>query len=192
MNYVSGVAAGMHHFSPEDILRGPYIMDSYDDAMINGLLQKITANNVLITLSDESVETDEVSPYYQVPYSRQPVAKERVAAWERGIEAEVFHLPGPNGLIAEDVALVQLPAQKEKLPKVALQRERQKIWFLQDDEFRVPKGATYINFRSPEVGQSAGQTASAVLYTAVLKDDVNEFAYPALLAGLNFDFYKHA
>ena len=25
-----------------------------------------------------------------------------------------------------------------------------------------------------------------------LKDHVNEFAYPALLAGLNFDFYKHA
>jgi secreted Zn-dependent insulinase-like peptidase len=30
------------------------------------------------------------------------------------------------------------------------------------------------------------------LYTALLKDSVNEFAYPALLAGLNFNLYKHA
>ena len=73
-----------------------------------------------------------------------------------------------------------------------MQSDRQKIWFLQDDQFRVPKGATYINFRSPEVGQSASQTAAAVLYTAVLKDNVNEFTYPALLAGLSFNFYKHA
>ena len=192
INYVSGVAAGMHHFSPVDVLRGPYMMDRYDEAMINSLLQQVTASNVLITLSDKSVVTNEVSPYYQVPYSRQSVAKEQVAAWERALEPELFHLPAANEFIAQDVALVQLPAQKQALPTVALQRERQKIWFLQDDEFRVPKGATYINFRSPEVGQSAEQSASAVLYTAVLKDDVNEFAYPALLAGLNFEFYKHA
>jgi len=42
------------------------------------------------------------------------------------------------------------------------------------------------------VGQSVKQSASSVLYAAVLKDDVNELAYPALLAGLNFNFYKHA
>ena len=65
-------------------------------------------------------------------------------------------------------------------------------WFKQDDEFRVPRGATYINFRSPVIGQSASQTAAAVLYTSLLKDKVNEFGYPALLAGLSFDIYKHA
>jgi secreted Zn-dependent insulinase-like peptidase len=42
------------------------------------------------------------------------------------------------------------------------------------------------------VGQDARQAASALLYTALLKDDVNEFAYSAMLAGLSFDFYKHA
>ena len=71
-------------------------------------------------------------------------------------------------------------------------KTRQKIWFAQDEEFRVPKGATYINFRSPMVGQSARQAAAAALYTAVVKDGVNELTYPALLAGLNFNLYKHA
>ena len=42
------------------------------------------------------------------------------------------------------------------------------------------------------IGESAAQTAAAVLYTSLLKDKVNEFTYPALLAGLSFDIYKHA
>ena len=86
----------------------------------------------------------------------------------------------------------ELDPNNPSVPVVALESERQRIWFKQDDEFRVPRGATYINFRSPVIGQSAAQTASAVLYTSLLKDQVNEFAYPALLAGLSFDIYKHA
>ncbi len=192
INYVSSIASGMHEYAPEDVLRGPFMMERYDQEMINSLLQDITANNAVITLSDKSVHTDEVSPYYEVPYSRQTLSAGELAAWLQPVQAARFHLPEPNEFIAQDVALVPLARDHPTLPAVALQSERQKIWFLQDDEFRLPKGATYINFRSPEVGQSAMQTASAVLYTAVLKDDVNEFTYPALLAGLSFDFYKHA
>lgn len=192
ISYVSQLAAGMQDYAPQDVLRGPYLMDRYDQVMINGLLQKLTANNVLVTLTDPSVETDEISPLYDVPYSRQKLAGEQLAPWQAIVEPEPFHLPQVNDFIAEDVALVPLAPKQPQHPVVALQEARQTIWFKQDDEFRVPKGATYINFRSPEVGQSARQTAAAVLYTAVLKDDVNEFAYPALLAGLNFNFYKHA
>jgi secreted Zn-dependent insulinase-like peptidase len=138
------------------------------------------------------VETDSVSPYYQVPYSRQTLTDEQLALWLGPVEPEPFHLPKPNEFIAQDVSLVTLAKDHPGMPVVALESDRQKIWFLQDDQFRVPKGATYINFRSPEVGQSVSQTAAAVLYTAVLKDDVNEYTYPALLAGLSFNFYKHA
>ena len=192
IGYVSSTAAGMHDYAPRDVLRGPYIMDRYDQVMINGLLQQITARNAVITLTDMSVETDEVTPYYQVPYARQTLSTEQLAAWKTAVDPEPFHLPQPNAFIAQDVSLVPLAADHPALPTVAMQQDRQKIWFMQDDQFRVPNGATFINFRSPEVGQTVQQTAAAVLYTAVLKDNVNEYAYPALLAGLNFDFYKHA
>ncbi len=192
MGYVSATAAGMHDYAPLDILRGPYLMDRYDQAMIDSLLQQINAGNVVVSLSDESVAVDQVTPHYQVPYSRQTLSGEQLAAWQDPDGADQFHLPRPNEFIAEDVALVSLAGEDQAQPTVALALDRQKIWFMQDHEFRVPKGATYINFRSPEVGQDARQAASALLYTALLKDDVNEFAYSAMLAGLSFDFYKHA
>lgn len=192
INYVSAVASGMHEYVPGDILRGPYIMDRYDENMLNQLMQGITANNALVVLNDQGVETDRVSGFYQVPYSRQTLTGEQLAAWRGEVDSAALQLPQPNEFIADNVGLVALEADNPAVPAVALQEDRLKIWFRQDDQFRVPKGATYINFRSPEVGQTVEQTAAAVLYAAVLKDDVNEFAYPALLAGLNFDFYKHA
>jgi secreted Zn-dependent insulinase-like peptidase len=194
ISYVSAISGGMHDYAPADILRGPYIMDRYDEALLDDLLGTITSENALVTLSDKSVETDRVSRFYQVPYSRETLGAEQVAAWQAEADSpgEDLHLPEPNEFIAANVALVDIDQDHPDAPTVALEMNRQKIWFLQDKEYRVPKGATYINFRSPEVGQTVEQTASAVLYAALLKDEVNEYAYPALLAGLNFEFYKHA
>jgi insulysin len=192
MGYVSALASGMQYYAPEDILRGPYMMDDYQEAVLAQLLQQIRPDNALVTFSDKSVKGDKVSKYYEVPYAQQPLDVKRIVGPDADPAAGAFHLPAPNEFIAEDVALVTLPESMPAVPQVALETDRQKIWFMPDAEFRVPRGLTYINFRSPLVGQTAGQTALVALYTALLTDQVNEFAYPAQLAGMNFDFYKHS
>lgn len=192
IRYVSALASGMHTYAAEDVLRGPYVMNRYDEDMLLELLGRIRPGNAIITLDDKSAVTDRVSGRYQVPYARQAVLDEQLAAWQSTAGADALHLPAANEFIAEDISLVKLSTDNPAVPTVALESDRQKIWFMQDDEFRLPKGATYINFRSLEVGQSVEQTAAAVLYTALLMDEVNEFAYPARLAGLSFSFYKHA
>ena len=192
MNYVSALSAGMHIYSPEDILRGPYIMAQYDEVQLADLLQTLKPENALVVLNDKQVETDLISVHYQVPYARQNIGPEQLARWQAQGVSDALKLPAANEFIPEDVSLVSLKKSQTAEPTVALDLGRQKLWFAQDDEYRVPKGATYINFRSPNVGQSPDQTAAAVLYTELLKDSVNEFAYPALLAGLSFDLYKHS
>ena len=192
INYVSALASSMHDYEPRDILRGPYLMDNYQEPMLAGLLQRISPEHALVILVNEGVETDRISNYYKVPYARRTLNAEQLVALQIGGAADVLHLPAPNEFIAEDVSLVAIAEGSAGEPAVAMEDTRQKIWFAQDEEFRVPKGATYINFRSPMVGQSARQAAAAALYTAVVKDGVNELTYPALLAGLNFNLYKHA
>ncbi|MFV0278463.1 MAG: insulinase family protein, partial [Parahaliea sp.] len=191
INYVSALASSMHYFAPRDVLQGPYLMTDYRPALLREALAKLVPENALVVLSDEQVQTDRVSRYYAVPYARQTLAAAGLAHW-RGAPEPALHLPAANEFIADDVSLVALATPVPAIPQKVLAAGRQTVWFLQDDEFRVPKGATYINFRSTEVGQSPRQAALAVLYTALLKDAVNEFAYPATLAGLNFDLYKHA
>ncbi len=192
MGYVSATATGMHYYAAEDTLRGPYLMNGYDESMLVELMAAIVPENAMVTLSDKSVQTDRVSNYYQVPYSRASVEEARLAGWRGQVDDNALGLPVPNDFIAEDVSMKALREDNPTTPELVHESGRQKIWFIQDDEFLVPKGATYINFRSTAVGQSADQTAAAVMYTALLQDSLNEFTYPALLAGLNFSLYKHA
>ena len=191
MRYVSAVASGMQHYAPQDILRGPYMMTGYDEAILAELLQQFRPDNALVTFSDQAVVGDKVSEYYLVPYSQQALDVGRVTSPEGDRGADALHLPVPNEFIAEDVSLVELPKDMPMVPQLVLQSGRQKIWFMPDEQFRVPRGLTYINFRSPEAGQSAEQTARGALYAALLTDQVNEFAYPAQLAGMSFAFYGH-
>ncbi|MCB1706837.1 MAG: insulinase family protein [Halioglobus sp.] len=192
MGYVSALASGMQYYAPEDILRGPYMMDRYDDAILAEMLAQLRPDNALVTLNDASVQGEQLSGHYQVPYSRRPLDIAQFTGSDEQAIARTMHLPAPNEFIAEDVSLVELPPAVPATPQVALESGRQTIWFMPDDEFRVPKGATYINFRSPEVSGSAEQTVQVALYAALLNDLVNEFAYPAHLAGMSFDIYKHS
>lgn len=192
MGYVSALASGMQFYAPEDILRGPYMMDRYDDAILAELLEQLRPENALVTLNDASVQGEQLSQYYQVPYSKQPLDITPFTGSDEKATAKPLHLPAPNEFIAEDVSLVELSPAVPATPQVALESGRQKIWFMPDAEFRVPRGVTYINFRSPEVGGSAEQTVQVALYAALLNDLVNEFAYPAHLAGMSFDIYKHS
>ena len=191
VNYASALASGMHHLAPEDILRGSSLMTDYDPVMLEELLSYLVPVNALVTLSHQSVETDRESPFYAVPFSVQAVSSDSLQRWTAPVGDAALALPPPNEFIAEDVSLAA-PDAVASAPVRVLSAGRQEVWFGQDTEFRVPRGALYINFRSPQVGESATQAAAAVLYTSLVRDAVNEFTYPALLAGLNFDVYKHA
>ncbi|MFV8818319.1 insulinase family protein [Haliea sp. E17] len=192
MSYVARLADNMHVYSPRDILRGAYIMDDYDSAMLAGLMADITADRAVVILEAPSVTTDRESRNYATPYSVQALQGAVPEAWRNPEAASLFHLPAPNAFIAEDVSLVPLVPGMSGNPGKVYGDQRSEIWFAQSSEFRIPRGATYINFRSPLVGQSPEQSAAAALYTALLMDRVNEYTYPAMLAGLNFSLYKHA
>ncbi len=192
MGYVSSLATGMQEYQPIDVLQGPYIMDDYQEEMLAGLMENIVPENTVLLLQDASVQTDKRSQHYDTPYSVKTPSPEQLARWQTAASASTFALPAPNQFIAEDVSLVKLDEDYVSAPVRVLEEERKTIWFAQDEDFRLPRGATYINFRSPLVGDTPRQSAMAVLYTSLLKDRVNEFTYPALLAGLNFSLYKHA
>jgi secreted Zn-dependent insulinase-like peptidase len=161
IRYVSALASGMHYYQPEDLLQGPYMMTRFDADMISDVLAQLVPDNAMVVLSDKGVKTDRVSDKYQVPYSVQTLSAAQLAGWSSDRDAGALHLPAPNEFIAEDVALVSIARDNPAVPEIALQLDRQTVWFRQDNEFRVPKGATYINFRSPEIGRTSMPRASA-------------------------------
>lgn len=191
MGYVSSLSNSMHYYDDADLLEGPYLMSDFDASMINDALKALTPPKAQVVLTAPEVTTDRESPYYGVAYSQLGPEALMLSRW-RTDDVEGLHLPAANPFIAEDVELIAVAEDNPALPQLRVEQPRKRIWFKQADEFRVPKGAMYLSFRSPLVSASAEQKAASALYTRMVTDSLREYTYPALLAGLGFNFYNHA
>ena len=192
IGYVSSLANGMHYYEPEDVLRGPYLLERFAPELIDEALASLRPALAQVTLTAPGVTTSAVSEYYDAPYGVRR-GDALLARWQPAEDlSAALHLPAPNVFIAEDVSLEPLAEDNPAAPAPVIEAPRRTVWFRQAEEFRVPRGALYVNFRSPYVSETAAQAAAAVLYTNLLTDAVNAFTYPARLAGLNFSLYKHA
>ncbi|MEM1404605.1 MAG: insulinase family protein [Pseudomonadota bacterium] len=191
IGYVSNLTNAMHYYADEDILSGPYRMERFDEKLIEDALAVLVPERVQVVLTAPEVATDRNSQYYDVPYALMGPEAILLSKWT-GAVGEDLGLPAANPFIAEDVDLLPLADEAAAVPEIVLEAERQRIWYRQARDFRVPKGAMYLSFRSPLAANTASNAAAAALYTRVVKDALNEFTYPALLAGLGFDFYRHS
>ncbi|KGE04758.1 insulinase family protein [Pseudohaliea rubra] len=190
MGYVSALAGGMHYYAPRDVLQGPYLMERFAPELIEEALDRLRPALAQVVLTAPGVPVDRESPHYEVPFG-VTTAPALASRWAP-TDVASLHLPAPNAFIAEDLSLVPLAADNPETPTIALDTPRTRIWFRQGKDFRTPRGALYVNFRSPLVSGDARAVAAAMLYTRLLTDAVNSFTYPARLAGLDFSLYKHA
>lgn len=195
MTYVRSLAHDMHYFPTVDTLRGNYRMDEFRPTEISGILQDyLVAENVVVTVVGKDVPVDRESAYYGTPYSVQRLGPDE-GSWRRLADSPPdprITLPAPNSFIAENVELKRVDADNPAVPALVKSSSGLNLWFRQDDEFRIPKGAIYISFRTGLSNVSARNAATTLLYVSLLSDAVNEYTYPALLAGLNFSIYKHS
>jgi secreted Zn-dependent insulinase-like peptidase len=190
MGYVSSLSNAMHYYADEDLLKGPYLMTEFDAGAIEEALDAMRPERAQVVLTAPDLSTDRVSPYYHVPYAQLGPEAIMLARWQSGEDADL-HLPEPNPFIADDVSLLPLAENNPTTPELRVNETRKRIWYQQAEAFRVPKGAMYLSFRSPLVSANAEQKAASGLYTRMVTDSVNEYTYPALLAGLGFNFYNH-
>lgn len=191
IGYVSSLSRNMHYYLDPDVLRGPYMMEAFDRETIEQALALLTPSRAQVVLTAPEVTTDGRSPYYEVPFSRLGPEALMVSRWQAPASGEL-HLPSPNKFIAEDLERVTLDPANPRTPELRVDTPRQRIWFRQSEEFRVPRGALYLSFRSPLVAATATDHAASSLYTRMVTDAMNEYTYPALLAGLGFNFYRHS
>jgi secreted Zn-dependent insulinase-like peptidase len=183
------LANDMHLLSPEDILQGNFMMTDYDPDLIQDIIVNyMKPSNAAITLMAPGVPTDRESQFYGTPYSVQKISLAEVT-WDdvsaQTVDARL-HMPAPNEFVADNVEVLPLAENNPAVPALVADQSRLRIWQRQDSDFRVPRGAVYASFLTARVNDTAAAAAASQLYVALLQDAVNEFTYPAYLAGLNF------
>ncbi|KUF87995.1 hypothetical protein AM588_10001665 [Phytophthora nicotianae] len=61
-----------------------------------------------------------------------------------------------------------------------------RVWYKPDVKFKKPRTFAVATFHSPEVNPTPYNYALSALFVACLKDELNEYSYDALLAGMNY------
>ena len=191
INYARSLASDLHYYPVVDLLRGPYMMADYDEALIKQYLAKLTPDNLLVTVTAPEVTVNAKSPFYQTDYLKQKIEPALLAQWQAAGLNEQILLPKSNEFIADDFTLIPSSRDKSATPEMLLNQTNNKWWFKNDDEFNIPKGFLSLSIRSAKASVTAREAVQLRLYSKILREQVNEYAYPASLAGLNYSIKPH-
>lgn len=192
-HYVTALANGMHYYRPEDTLRGTYLMEGLDRALLDQFLDAMTPGNCLLTLSTPSVQGSKHSPYYQTPYEVEAIDPDQLARWQAVPVNPDIQFPSPNPFIADRLALKSAAFNQREKQLYAADNPAQlengqglRLWYKPERQFELPKASIFIGLRSAAVSGDARSSALLSMLAQLTMDQLNELSYPATLAGLNY------
>ncbi len=189
IHYVSALASNLHLYPANEVLRAPYRMDQYDPELYQRLLTRLTPEHVLITLMAPGISTDKTSTWYEAAYGYRnltPAERQQILPTA---ETADLNLPPPNPFIPEDLKL--LSGETRQKPSRLDTIDNLEAWYALDTSFGTPRANFYVSVRSPYANATPKESVLTELFVAVADDELNEYAYPARLAGLNYHIYKH-
>lgn len=183
INEVVQLSMGLQKFPAQELLRGPYLMDEYRPELLGEFLAAMTPENSFISLVAPDVKVDIEIPRYQVSYGVRDISAEQLAAFSP-TDTAGLDLPAKNNFIASDFSLKK--AKGAAGPSLVSSSPLE-LWLNTDDVFELPKGRLYLLLESDKAVADAEHRAKSDLWLRMVKDQLNELAYPAQLAGLDFD-----
>ena len=180
----SALAARMHYLPASDILRSGYLYESYDPELIRQMLSIMTPENLRQVVMAQNLPTDKLEPYFNTQYSSQPLSAELVARLNQPHGNNAFAIPEANEFIASDLDL--RPGDAAEQPEVIIDEEGLKVWNLTDTSFGMPRGSVRVMISSEDTSANPQNYVKAQLYQTLLSRSLNEYGYPAKIAGLQY------
>lgn len=191
LHLVMRLSMEMGRVAPEDVLRSVWMMDSYVPEEYRAILDRLTPDNLLVTLQSPQPLPDNArsTQWYDTPYQvtenfRPPLSTEL----SRQLAARL-ELPEPNPFIPEDLEL--LSADTMPHPERLAQPGVLDLWYARDTRFNRPEANLFLSLRSPETTASAEGHVLTRLLTDSVTTTLNPWAYPAQMAGLDYAIYPH-
>jgi secreted Zn-dependent insulinase-like peptidase len=189
---VAELSQAMQDYPSIDVLWGQYAYTQFDGSLIKNALNYLRADNVFISLITPDAVTTSASTFYKTGYTLKPGIPEILDL--KPMYHQRLWLPERNIFIPKNLVLKapsMLPFQEstsgKNVPALLVDNEQFKLWFLQDKKFHSPKAELNFRFKLPVLNNSLENAARVQLFAALIVDQLNEYAYPASLAGLSFN-----
>ncbi|MDG3088709.1 insulinase family protein [Vibrio hannami] len=190
LDLVSHLVINLQHYPEEDIIFGDYKMAGYEQPLLESLLEQLTAKNSRITLIAKNQHYDREAKWYFTPYSVAKLTSEQIESWSQMELNEALQLPEINPFICYD--LDPKPIQDEaQHPEMIQELPGFRLWYLQEKEFRVPKGVVYIAIDSPHAVSTPRKIVKMRLCVEMFLDSLAKRTYQAEIAGMGYNIYAH-
>lgn len=189
MNYVRSLSAILHEFEPNEVLSATYKLTEFNPKLITSYLEHLNPENMLVTVRSKDVNANKETTWFKAPYAVKELSISQVNALKKAKALPELALPQPNDFIPENTDLVT--AANDEVPRQLDAPKGVELWHATDTEFGTPKATAYVSIRSPNAMGNVEQLVMTQILVSMLNDNLIEFAYPAFLAGLSYDLYKH-
>ncbi|XP_059309265.1 insulin-degrading enzyme-like 1, peroxisomal isoform X2 [Lycium ferocissimum] len=192
IHYVVYVASNMQFYPPIDWLVGSSLPSRFNPGIIEAVLNELTPQNVRIFWVSTKFDgnTDSTEPWYGTAYSLEKITSSAIEQWVEKAPDGNLHLPVPNMFIPTDLS-IKTVSNKMNFPVLLRKSPYSRLWYKPDTLFSMPKGHCIIDFTCPQSRSSPEAAVLTSIFVWLLKDYLNEYAYNAELAGLNYWISAH-
>lgn len=192
MHHVTQLANLMHDYPDSEVLRAPYRMEKFNAELIATILDRLTPDNMVSILVARGLNTQHTTPWFKATYASRTYPDSELILLRKSPAPATLFLPAPNPFIAEnlDMATQADDAAQEK-PELVTIAQGLTLWHRLDTSFNTPRTDFWFTVRSPLAHNTPEQVVLTALYVMAVNDQLNEFSYPAALAGLNYQLYSH-
>ena len=191
MHYVTSLASRLQHVPVPQLLTAPYQMSDYNAQLIDNYLAALQPDNMLMMVVGKTSTSEHKTQHFNAPYTKLAIENHLQQHWQNpGINPDIS-LPAANPFIPTRLDLIQSPDLPAGKPEKSLSLSSVPYWHSIDTSFKTPKADFYFTLRSPLANQTAENVALMALYVKTINEQLNEFSYPAALAGLSYRLYPH-
>jgi insulysin len=191
IHYALDVALKMQLYPPKDWLVGSSLPSKFAPDTIEKILNELTPSNVRIFCQSKKFEgcANLTEPWYGTQYTVEKLDILTLEKWVENAPNENLSLPKPNVFIPTDLSLKNVQ-EKVSYPLMLRKSPFSRLWYKPDTMFFTPKAFIRIDFNCPESNYSPEASVLTEMFTRLLMDYLNEYAYDADVAGLSYGI-KH-
>ncbi|KAL7274797.1 metalloprotease [Rhizina undulata] len=201
--FTSRISSVMQRPLPREwLLSGTSLIREYDPEHIRQSLEYLRPDNFRLSVVSRTCargEFDSQEKWYGTEYRVEDLPEKFLKEIEstagpdtgKGLEKDL-HLPKRNEFIPTNFEVHRKEVEKpSKVPVLIRNTDLIRVWWKKDDTFWVPKANVFATLRNPLVDASPRNAVMSRLYCELVKDALNEYAYDAEIAGLDYTLSCH-
>eukprot|EP01135_Chromosphaera_perkinsii_P003217 Nk52_evm24s238 gene=Nk52_evmTU24s238 len=191
-NLVSSVASNIRLYEGENVLSAPWLFEKYDPELIAHILSFFVPQNMRLICVAKAFEhmCGSKEKWYGTSYSISKIDKKLLDRWSSAMKSTVndLHIPPVNEFLPEkfDILGCRSPEDVKVYPKLLSGESNSRVWYKLDDTFMLPKANLYFRILSPIAYADPTNCVLTRLFSELVKDSLNEFAYSAEIAGIDY------